>query len=315
MKKTPRMIVLLCIGLMLLSGCVSRPPASLILSEPEDPSMLVSADPSDASRGEQTVCLYFRYGETGYLAAEERKITVPRDQSLETALAEALIAGPSATSPALSPLFPPAVKVLAASRQGDTLFLTFNEALLGSYGDEPGREELMLRRRLCMDALAATLTERGLCVRVQVLIYPDQVQSASMRLTQGYFTLEKDAAIAPPLTRREETLLTPHNAAQMLLNAWMRQDWAGLYALTGQEDRPAEAAALNDFSLAPALTGFLLSHGHVSADGQTALLTAQISLQGNGKDETIENYPLLLRRQGGLWKMPYDRLRRMMNQE
>lgn len=321
MKKYGILLLTILIAL-LLCGCAASP-AAPTAAEPDDRAPLVSADTESlpAVNGPEAA-LYFRFWDTAYLAPEQKQISVQRDQTLETALVEALIAGPSVTASSLSPLFPEGTQVLAVSRQGDTLFVTFNEALLSGYADEPGdlrnepwKTEAPLRRRLCMDALAATLTEAGLCARVQVLVYPEKVQKSSMRLTNGYFTLEQDDTLAPPLTRNEETLLTAHNAAQILLDAWMTQNWARLYGMTCGASRPNETAALNQFSLSRVLSGFTLSHGSVSPDGQTAVLTADLSLQSPGEDTYLQHYPLILTREGGLWKMSFEKLEALMQQE
>ena len=85
---------------------------------------------------EQAYSLYFRLANTPYLAAEERSISVERDEALEAALIRQLLAGPSATRTALTPLFPKGTELIAVSRQGDMLFVTLNEAFLTGYSAE-----------------------------------------------------------------------------------------------------------------------------------------------------------------------------------
>lgn len=318
MKSAARRLALLLICMALLSGCTSSPPESLV-REDQEPALLISAQTQGLSSLFAST-LYFRYGNTGYLASEEQIISLKPDETLEEALVQALLKGPQATHSFLSPLFPPEVEILALTTQGDTLFITFNEALLGRYSDEASisAEEAALRRRLCLDSLAATLTEAGVCARVQVLVYQENHQSTSLRLKSGFFHRTQEGDMLPPITRNEETLLTPHNAASSLLTAWMRQDWASLYALTARLDpadqRPDEQTAFTAFSSAHALTSFSLSHGDVSSDGQRALLNAEISLRGEGADITLSGYPLRLSREEGLWKISYSRLMALMNQ-
>ena len=325
-KKLPALLALLSVLCLALGGCVTSPPDSLMRTEPADPAALVDAETDALSGDVVSAALYFRYGASAYLAPEQRQITIEKNESPEKALVKALVAGPSASASALSPLFPPGTEVLAVSAQGDTLYVTFNEALLGRYSDEPGdtasnawKREFPLRRQLCMDSLAATLTEAGYCVRVQVLVYREVSSATSLRLTNSFFTQDGDTTPLSPLTRDEETLLTPHNAAAFILTAWMTQDWETLYSLLKKDDsaspRPAGQAAFAAFAAARVLTGFQVGHGNVSEDGQTAVVNGEMSLRADGEDAFITGYPLRLERENGLWKISYERLLALMNQE
>ena len=165
-----------------------------------------------------------------------------------------------------------------------------------------------------MDSLTATLTEAGLCARVQVLVYRENAQSTSMRLPKGYFTGTTDETLVSFLTRSEDTLLTPHNAARVLLNAWLQQDWNTLYAITHTAERPGEQEAIQAFSSSRVLTGYTLSPGNVSVDGKTAILTAGLSLMDQQPSGEVISYPIRLSREGGIWKMEYTHLNQLMNQ-
>ena len=315
-RKTRLTALLLCCGLA-LTGCVSSPPEQLI-REGAAGQALISAHTEDLVPDTRSVALFFRCGNLPYLASEERQIQVQRNESLEKAMVQALINGPASPSSSLSGLFPPGTEVLAAVTQGDTLFVTFNEAFLGKYADEPGdpsagdwAREGPLRRQLCLDALGASMVEAGLCAKVQVLVYQGGGQSTSMRLQEGFLTRNGSAALLPPVTRREDCLLTPHNTGALLLEAWMHQNWEELYDLTAREGasaRPGEQSALDAFSAAGALAGFTLSPGNVAYDGKTAVLTADLRLRGAGEDVVVAGYPLVLVRDGGLWKMDYEKL-------
>lgn len=319
-----RCLALLMGCLIFLSGCAASPPDSLVRKD-TDTAHLVSADTRSLPADSMAATLYFRYGETAYLAAEERILAVKRDESPEKVLVQALLDGPAATASSLNPLFPPGTQVLAVTSQDDTLFVTFNEALLARYSDEPGdisnepwKTEGPLRRLLCMESLTATLTEAGLCSKVQVLVHREKVESTSMRLHAGFYTRSGDETLLPVLTRNEDMLLTPHNAASALMTAWMTQDWAALYDLVarnaGDGARPDEQIAYEAFSGANILTSFHLSPGNVSLDGQSAVLSADATLRGQGMDFSLNGYPIHLTRESGLWKISYSRLIGLMNQ-
>lgn len=321
MKRRIAGAALLLCCVLALSGCMNSPPDALLRESGGQP--LISASIGELTPDSQTITLYFRYGDSAYLAPEKREIQVKRNESLEKAITSALIQGPAASAASLSGLFPPGTEVLAAAVQGDTLFITFNEAFLGRYADEPAdassgewRMEGRLRRQLCLQSLAAALTEAGTCSQVQVLVFRSAVQTTSMRLQAGFLDRSGDDALLPPVTRDESLILTPYNTASLLLQAWQAQDWASLYDLTAKEGdslRAGEQSALDAFASARMLTGFSLSPGTVSFDGQTAVLTAELTVQDHGAEQTVKGYPLLLRREEGIWKMDYARLLNMMN--
>ena len=307
-------LCLMVICALCLSGCTISPPDSLKRTGVESRS-LISASTADLAPDERPVALYFRYRDSSYLATEARTVVVQRNESLEKAIVEALITGPLNTE--LSPLFPVGTEVVNTSTQDGTLFVTLNEAFLGRYADEPGdastgvwKTEGPLRRQLCLDAIAATLTEAGLCERVQVLVTRDSGQQISMRLQAGFLNRGADTALLPRLVRNESVLLTPHNTAECILNAWVRQDWDTLSLFSVHA--PGEQSMFEAFEAAEVLVRFDLSAGSVSYDGQSAVVTAALTLRGDTQDTEISGYPLRLIREEGLWKMDYPALLSMM---
>lgn len=319
--KTARRWALLMLCALLLSGCGAEP----VREEKEKPqameeTVLISADTQGLTASGFTAALYFRYGATGYLAAQTRLVDVERNEAPEHALVQALLDGPSGGASFLSGLFPPGTEVLSTLSQGDTLFVTFNEAMMGRYADEgqdaENQAEGELRRRLCLDALSATLTEAGLCARVQVLVYRGVDQGKSLRLTAGFLDQSGDETLLPPLTRQEERLLTPHNTAALILNAWQRQDWATLYDLTARDAaRPREQAAYDAFADGGTLVDYTVSPGNVALDGQSAVVSVELTLLKEAGNREIGGYPLRMCREDGLWKIGYEELTGLMNQD
>ena len=314
-KKSALCLMVICA--LCLSGCTISPPDSLKRTGVESRS-LISASTADLAPDERAVALYFRYQDSSFLATEERAVVVQRNESLEKAIVEALITGPLNTE--LSPLFPVGTEVVNTSTQDGTLFVTLNEAFLGRYADEPGdistghwKTEGPERRRLCLDAMAATLTEAGLCDRVQVLVQRDLGHASSMRLQAGFLNRSGDTSMLPPLVRNESVLLTPHNTAECVLNAWLRQDWDALSLFCVHA--PGEQSVFEAFEAAKVLVGFELSPGSVAYDGQRAVVTAKLILRGDNQDVEISGYPLRLIREEGLWKTDYEALLSMMRAE
>lgn len=95
----------------------------------------------------------------------------------------------------------------------------------------------------------------------------------------------------------------------------LEKDLERLYRFVAQADgeRPTQEAFIQAFSEAPrALIAFSAAPGSVSEDGKTAVMTVDLTfLDANGTLE-IEDYPLHLTRENGLWKIGYATLWRMM---
>ena len=316
MKRTcAASLLMLCFFLYPLMGRAEAIP-------PQD---ILSAQAVDERPLKLNATLYFRYRNTAYLARELRELNVSRTVSDEMALVSALLEGPGSLSPHLSPLFPGGTQVLSTAVEGETLFITFNEALLGRYADEAvvfsteySQGEGTLRRRLAMASLADTLTENGLYARVQVLVRQEKLVGNSMRLSNRYYLLEDDA-LPPPLSRQEGYILTPQASAQIFLSGWQSGDFtAGLRLVKGSEGR-APAPIPSDYDLklsleqAPKLADFLVTPGSISLDGQTALVTISLKLlSGDGTEKLVEHRPLRLLLREGVYAIPYEGFARLM---
>ena len=146
------------------------------------PSSTVPAAEAPAEMTRQgTATLYFRYLDEPYLAPESRVVNQTPSRPYEQVLISALLSGP--TGHDLTALFPPGTRVISTTRQGRTLFVTFSPELLGAYADEPDawapdpawQAEVPLRRLLCMQGIAATITENCDVDRVQILVQQPRI--------------------------------------------------------------------------------------------------------------------------------------------
>lgn len=311
--------VLLCMVLLcacVLAGCSQHPPEAFMQDTPAGVSA-ISALPEDSAATTFVATLYFRHGDSGMLRQETREMSMLPNESREMALVRALLSGSREAGG--SALFPEKTEVLSIQTQGNTVFVTFNEALYGRYGDESGaltgaaRAEAVLRRNLAMAALSATLTESGEYHRVQVLARAESNVSGSMRLKNSYFLLDDDMA-AEPLTRQEAYLPTPENIARLVLSAWSQRAWSDLRELvSAYEQRPAFEDAAAQYALSPALVAYDVSAGTVSPDGQRAVVCVSMTLRGqDGMEESIENWPLQLVREHGTWAVSHGAVIKMM---
>lgn len=293
---------------LLLSGCAQKPQALPAAVQTATPAPQFEERAADDTL---SVRLYFRYQDSAFLAAEERTLSLPRSEASEIAVVQALIAGPGAGSVHLSPLFPPDVRILSAVEKEGTLFLTFNDALLGRYPGENGgteQSEFTLRRRLLMASLCNTLTECGFCSRVQVLVNRNADAITSLRLPASFFRDTDDETPLGPMYRDESVLLTPYNTAHLLLDSWLRRNNGEIYPLLAAAGRPGQSTAFDRMTLSPTLTSFALSPGVISPDGREAVFCADLMLYIDGQDVFIPAYPLRLTLENGLWRMPYPHL-------
>lgn len=246
--------------------------------------------------------LYFRYLDEPCLASETRAVASSASMPLERTLTEALIAGPGTSSGHLSGLFPAGTRVLSTVHQGRTIFVTFSKEILSAYPDEPAawqedafwKTEVPLRRQLCMQALAATLTEN--CDADQVCVLVEQSAATdSLRLRRNYYQPgSSDTSPAELLTRRDDLLLTPDNSLQMILTLWQQRNWQRLtrYLLSGED-----AAFTAQADKLPHLTDFAFTGPSIS--GNRATFTVQLDIPGTASQPRV----MRLYFSGGLWKM------------
>ena len=321
-------VVLAC----LVSGCASLFPDPMKKAEvtmvPGVTAALHSPLANENNRNLQTATLYFRFGREPMLASEAREISISQNESAEKAVVQALLDGPGAGASELSRLFPEQVQVLSVVPQDGILYVTFNDALLRPYSDEPGdwqtrrewQNEVPLRRRLAMAGLTATITENFPYQSVQVLVQQRGDVSTSLRLENAYFhSQDLPGGLAAPFRRDESLLLTQRNTVLAILGAWQEKDWNRLYLyvssgnLSGTEERPSTESAILQWDRAAALTKYEATGGSVSHDGNRAVVDVNITLaQGDEPGENFADWPVMLTRDRGIWKISFEQLTALM---
>lgn len=318
-----RIIPFLVMFCLLLGGCTARDPIAPVLSTLPEGSHSVPSAASEASvPQEAVVTLWFRFGAEPMLAPEIRTIDVSPAAPFELTLLQALTSGPAAASTELGSLFPPGTRVLATHLQGRTLFVTLSRQIMNDFADEPANwaaspawaEEVPLRRRLAMQAIAATVTEN--CDVDQVVILVEQTASGneSIRLRQQYYRTGADAAaLAEPLLRDENPLLTPANTMKIILDNWIRGAWADLYPYIARTDafsgaaRPDYETFRAQIDVLPHLMDYTASSGSISPDGQTAVFAVTLQLLDNGQPRE-KHTVLRLQRERGIWRISLSHL-------
>lgn len=317
MKKAGLMLVLLSI--LLLGGCAAKLPIGGTLSTevPGTGNVLPEAQaPAELDR-HQTATLYFRYLEEPYLAQEMRLITHSPSRPYELSLMTELISGPGSHSTELTALFPAGTQVISTVTQGRTLFVTLSREILDSYPDDADLSpaDRLLRRRLCMQSIAATITENCDIDRVQILVEQAEGEKGSLRLRQSYFDPDAPAdALADPLLRQEELLLSPVRTGSVVMNLWCSRDWQRLYQYVARKDPStgAERVSYRDFVTAmenlPLLVSCQVEGGAVTQDGTQATLTLCGTTLSAGQESQHEGRVLRLCRENSLWRVTLSQL-------
>ena len=285
------------------------------------PRQMLSPNDQVTEQRKLPLTLYFRYRSSALLGRELRVVPVPASGPYELSVVRALLDGPGSLYPHLSPLFPPGTQALSIASEGGTLFVTFNESIMGRYPDEPlimtpdySKGEGTLRRRVAMAGLVNTLTELENCRAVQVLVRGETYISTSMRLSQRYY-LEDSDALPDPLIRQEAYIQGPISVVQTLFAAWQSFNWASCYPLliSGTKALPSEHELYEALRQAPKVLAYSLTSGTVALDGQSAIVCADYSLQrNNGSTQEIKALPLKVLMIDGIFRIPYESLHTLL---
>ena len=329
--KRLRLTLLLLMLLMMLTACApsgnSMEALSVTAAPQEDE--IPRADGDDAAAtGLDFVILDNEHGciepETTarlVLAAERRTVSRLPNEPYETALLRLLLEGPSLDAPALRGLFPAGTRVISTSRQGEMLFVTLSYQLMNGYSDEPSNwrsdtawaQEVPLRRRLAMQAIAATVTENTTAQQVVILLEQRGETTDSMRLRQKYYTLNAaDDALADPLRRDESLLLTASGTMRTILTCIQQRDIRRLYRYLALSDPDTGEARMEYETFAskwteyPALTAFDFSGG--SASGTRAVFTVSGTRLTDGVSQKFTGRSVHLMKTGGLWCISMSQL-------
>lgn len=319
MMKRLLLLLLLCLP---LAGCsYDHDPLesmAVTVTDEEIPAPAVA----DLPVLSESATLWFRFGEEPLLAPESREIGYRQSEGYARRLLEALVQGPSAASTELEGLFPPGTQVRSVTKSGRLMFVTLSRHIMNSFADEPAAwrdqprwaVEVPLRRELAMQSIAATLTENCDVDAVIILVEQTDPATDSLRLRNGYYTLDGDTTIAPPLARDESLLLSPTRTAEILLQCWQESDYARMYRYVARIDpasggvRPAESDFVQLMTAQPHLLYAQAAGGSVSADGQRALVSFSGAWLANGAEQPFEALPLTLVREKGVWRIGLTQL-------
>lgn len=308
-----KLAILLALMLMVLCACGSNNLTrnATVTPVPGVTGPQPGAEAPARIHADDQVNLYFRFGTEPCLAPAQRVISYSPTESRELALMEALLAGPGQQDAELTALFPAGTRVLSVSAQGDVVFVTLSRQIMNGYGDEPlewqddpyWSVEVPLRRRLCMQSIAATLTENceG-CRRVQILVeQTGDEASVSMRLRRSYYMNGAgENELTDPITRDESLILSPARTLDAVLTLYIARDWTRLGAYVS--DAGLDFTDVMGFT--EPVAQYHMAGGSITPDGNTAVYTVVMVRPDGSERQTI----LYLHRNAGVWKITRSQL-------
>lgn len=315
-----RRLIPLLLMCLLLCGCAKDPITPT--SDANAPSDIPAPVVTDLPQNQDQVTLWFRFGTEPLLAPETRIITHARTESHALAILRALIGGPSAASTELSGLYPPGTQVISCTQSGRMMFVTLSKHIMNGYADEPAdwrsraawAIEVPLRRELAMQAIAATLTENCGVDTVVILVEQTDTATDSLRLRQGYYALDGDMALADPLIRNEQLLLTPARTVDVILQCWQEGDFTRLYRYVARTDpdtgvaRPEQDAFIQQMTAAMPLLYAQAEGGSITFGGQRAVFTIRGAYWDDGEERPFTGMVLQLVREKGVWRIGLTQL-------
>ncbi len=314
-KKRALIIVLASMLLLTICGCS-------IIQENQYAEKPVEISPENktASSAKTTVNLYFRYAAEELLTVEQRELTVPSSEMLESAAMHALLGGPANAGMNITRLFNDNAELVSIQLSKDVLnvvlsreFLDPPEEAPDDWQNNPGwRDEIMMRRRLAIWSIVNTMTDIGNCSSVLVLLETGEGDGTWIKRSEAGFEDDPEAPLEP-LSRNMEVVLSPGRSAERVLDSLRMQDINSAYDLIAVQDVDGkQKPALEEFGAefeeyGSVIEAFKTGNVSVSQDGKSAVLSVEYSLRDkDGTSSSYLNVPIKLVWEDGIWKLAYQ---------
>lgn len=339
---TRGLILLLCLC-MVFSGCA----IGGIRQDPTDED-LPQIDPEDGVTRDKTVTLYYRLTNENYLAGITRSISVRANERTEKAMIRTLLEGVplQALSGNVSPLFSEDTSIVDVTVVGGIMYVTLSgEFLDTSVYDETraaadfslesntidketydrmvqeAYDELLLTRRLAVYSLVNTITQLTSGVRVQVLVDEtgsgtgERIKLSDLGLNAGDGA---DSELLEPMRFVNDCVVTPEIIAQCALTRLVNGEYELAYPLFSEDDgsgvqKPQYANFETEMKSLGSLKNFNLHGYSMGEDEGYARIRVDLKfLFANGEEKELKDSPLLLKREGDLYKLGYGTLLKVL---
>lgn len=259
-----------------------------------------------------TATLYYRYMAEDLLAAVEQEFTVTAEKTLEEMAIQALIDGPQDTQYEYSSLISSETKIVSVKEQSGYLSVTLSREFLDEMVQDIDGEAT--RRRLAVQAIVNTVTGIGNYSRVLILV--DEMGSGNgERLTYAEAGWEEygDRTIEP-MARDTSVILTPENAADIVLRSLVEKDYDRMEYFLADRDYdgsacPTRAELTEILSAKASIVSYRLEGpATVSPDGKRAVALVDITYVGTGGQMAeLTGLPIRLIREE-VWKVSFQSL-------
>lgn len=313
MKKKLHLILAIVLAAALLLAACNTSEENGSEATDNKVSPVVNPLPETVSSDRTTVRLYFGYLDKKLLVGETSSISVPVNESTESAIVKALITGPSATRVDFVPVINPETEVVQIKDDGTVLTITLSSDFTKNFGAMASEERdyTQTRRYLAVYSIANSLIEQGKYSRVRILI--DEDGSGNGRpITRAEAGMEGTAG-TEPFERNGEIELNAANTMREILNATKERDWETLYGFIAyknayDQDKPS----LEDFTNEVVSSKLSISDTAVLddvllPDTHTSVVMANYALKlGEDEARIMGNIPIRLTQENDVWKITYN---------
>ena len=310
MRRLKILIMIFCLMALAISGCTPAESTATVNTPDINPKA------EAANKDTSSLTLYFCYQGENLLAGETRTIDIPVSDLTEAAVVNALIDGPSSDQDAMTGLFWDGVELVGVDTNADILFVTLSESFVSTDPNPVAIEDgsVQEQKKLAILSIVNTIIEMGNYSRVQ--IYVDREGGVGQRITTSEAGWNSDSDTwLEPLPRDASVVLTPENTVKESLESFRKKDWTRLYDFTAytspdgtvKPDSSDFSGALSDKG--SVLESFSITDESVSFDGQSAVVMLDYSIKTREGDMLERTgIPVVLVREGDLWKMSYTSL-------
>ncbi len=293
------------------------------ISNDSDENMVYEINPvADSNANSSAAVLYYKYNDSSlggnFLVSELRQIDVNSNESLEKAIVKQLIAGPQNKSATYA--INPDTIVESVTKNKDCYFVTLSSDFLEPISGLETQSSIQNNKediKIAVYSIVNSLTELGICSRVQILIDVDNTGNGQRLNRQEFGFNVGDSLDQPlePLMRDGSIILTPDNCLTQVLdmiiagNTSQAEKYIQYNTSEGNvfynEDDFFSLLSGNDRSLST----YKVLYETISMDCTTAVVVINVTLKyGNGTEVERTVIPVKMIKENDEWKICYSSL-------
>ncbi len=288
------------------------------------PQIISPSREDSAQTVTQTVALYFPYSEDILLGREEREITYSANVRLETAVLDALLAGPSQDYPQLNPIVNDQTQIVNTSVNGNTLFITFNAAFLEPLAELPEdwQEDSELlstvrtQRRMAVLSIVNSVTGINGINQVQILVDTEndglgrRIKRQDLGLSP---TGDNPDELLETISRQYASNASLQTVSALVLRLMQEKNSQRLYTYVADNylsEKPGYADWIDSLRMGEwTLESYEVLELIPAQDGAGATVFVNVKYNlGPGQTYELNGVMLKFALESGVWKVDYDSL-------